>query len=78
MTFVEWIYPDLDDYSGKSTLADRPVSFDGLTKNLVDQARSNGCIFARKFRACNIDNWVRLVLEPEMTAAPVVIDNKYM
>ena len=67
MTFVEWIYPDLDDYSGKSTMADRPVTYDGLTKELVDQARSMGCIFARKFRGCSFEQWEHLVLETATT-----------
>jgi len=61
MTFVEWIYPDLDDYSGSSSLADRPVIFDGLTEELVTRAIAEGCIFARKFRGCSADEWEQLV-----------------
>jgi hypothetical protein len=66
LTYVEWIYPDLDDYSGKSNMADRPVLFDGLTQSLVNRARSMGCLFARKFRYDgDVNQWERLVLIQE-------------
>ena len=71
MTFVEWIYPDLDDYSGNNTLAERPVTFDSLTKELLIRMRTNGCIFARKFRMeCNVNHWETLVLN-EMKSGDV-------
>ena len=63
LTFVEWIYPDLDDYSGKTSLADRPVMFESLTLDLVKRARAQGCIFMRKFKGIAASTeWESLVL----------------
>ena len=67
LTFVEWIYPDLDDYSGKTSLADRPVTYGELTEVLVARARAEGCIFARKFKGAGAaKEWAELVLTKEL------------
>ena len=64
LTFVEWIYPDLDDYSGKSSLADRPVTYKILTRDLVEKVRAEGCIFVRKFKGvATLSGWEDLVLK---------------
>ena len=62
MTHVQWIYPDLDDYSGSSTLADRPVTYNALTQAMIDAATSDGCIFIRKVKRCSMEEWEALVL----------------
>ena len=63
LTYVEWIYPDLDDYSGKTSLADRRVMYKELTRDIVSKARAEGCIFARKFKGTDAARaWAELVL----------------
>ena len=48
-TYVRWIHPDLNDYSGTNKMVDRPLIFEIFDLSLIHQGRGNGCIFARKY-----------------------------
>eukprot|EP00949_MAST-11_sp_MAST-11-sp1_P004137 g4137.t1 len=64
LTFVEWNFADLDDYTSGKALADRPTVFKELEVSIIAAAVEKGCMFLRKIDSgADLSRWESLIAE---------------